>query len=182
MSPGRRISITITDSFAVKRSNRFASRVFKASNPPPPNSLGWPSEKLTRSGSAMANIRDGSARLKPSRNSLLAALIRTRYAILRKVFAGEGVTCGCAAEGLSISAATTSHHIRQLSLSGLIEVTKHGRYRIVGPRRRGWKAYLALLQRALRTARGTECALSGHPLAYIEYLFILRLTCTCQTP
>ncbi len=72
---------------------------------------------------------------------------RTRYDILRKVFAGEGVTCGCAAEGLSISAATTSHHIRELSLSGLIDVTKHGRYRIVGPRRRVWKAYLVLLGR-----------------------------------
>src|SRR5260370_22884451 len=50
--------MTITASFAVKRSNRFVSRVFKASNPPSPNSLGWPSEKLTRSGSAMASIRD----------------------------------------------------------------------------------------------------------------------------
>src|SRR5260370_39544901 len=106
----------------------------------------------------MTNIRDGAARLNPSRNSHLAALIRTRYDILRTVSAGAGVTCGCAAGGLSISAATTSHHIRQLSLSGLIEVTKHGRYRIVGPRRRVWKAYLALLRRALRTARGTEGA------------------------
>src|SRR5882762_5088368 len=35
--------MTITTSFAVKRSNRFSSRVFNASNPPLRNPHGWPS-------------------------------------------------------------------------------------------------------------------------------------------
>jgi DNA-binding transcriptional ArsR family regulator len=72
---------------------------------------------------------------------------RTRYDILRKVFESNGLTCGQAAEGLSISAATTSHHIRKLFDSGLVDMTRKGRYRIVVPRWRIWKAYLSHLER-----------------------------------
>ena len=71
---------------------------------------------------------------------------RTRYDILCKVFASSGLTCGGAAEGLPISAATASHHIRKLFNAGLVDVTKQGRHRIVVPRQRSWKAYLALLE------------------------------------
>jgi DNA-binding transcriptional ArsR family regulator len=46
---------------------------------------------------------------------------RTRYDILCKVFASSGLTCGGAAEGLPISAATASHHIRKLFNAGLVE-------------------------------------------------------------
>ena len=73
--------MTITASFAVKRSNRFVSRVLKASSPFSPNSLGWPSEKLTTSGSAMVSKRDASPRLKDSRNSLFATLIAYKSSI-----------------------------------------------------------------------------------------------------
>src|SRR5258708_6186933 len=73
--------MTITTSFAVKRSNRFSSRVFRASNPLMPNSHGWPSEKLTRSGSAIASSRDAFEKLKQSRNSVLAVLIAYRSSI-----------------------------------------------------------------------------------------------------
>ncbi len=45
----------------------------------------------------------------------------TRYDILRKVFASSGLTCGGAAEGLPISAATVSHHLRQLFDAGLVD-------------------------------------------------------------
>src|SRR5258705_12610889 len=72
---------------------------------------------------------------------------KTRYDMLRKVFASSGLTCGGAAEGLPISAPTASHHIRELFNAGLVEVTRHGRHRIVVPRQRIWKAYLALLGR-----------------------------------
>ncbi len=71
----------------------------------------------------------------------------TRYDILRKVFASSGLTCGGAAEGLPISAATVSHHLRQLFDAGLVELKRQGRHRIVVPRQRIWKAYLALLGR-----------------------------------
>jgi DNA-binding transcriptional ArsR family regulator len=61
----------------------------------------------------------------------------TRYDILRKVLASGGLTCGGAAEDLSISAATAAHHIRELFNAGfLVEVTRQGRHRIVGPRQR----------------------------------------------
>jgi len=71
----------------------------------------------------------------------------TRYDILRKVFQISGLTCGQAAEGLSISAATASHHIRKLFDSGLVGMTKKGRYRIVVPQQRVWRAYLRFLER-----------------------------------
>src|SRR6267142_5996867 len=74
--------MTITDSSAVKRSNRLVSRVFNTSNPLAQNSLGWPSEKLTRSGSAIASTRDASPRLKHSRNSVFAALIERKSSIV----------------------------------------------------------------------------------------------------
>lgn len=67
--------MTITTSFAIKLSNKFSSRIFNASNPVLPNSLGWPSEKLTKSGSAIASSRDLSEKLKQSRNAVLAVLI-----------------------------------------------------------------------------------------------------------
>jgi len=57
------------------------------------------------------------------------------------------MTCGGPAEGLPISAATTSHHIQELFNAGLVDVTRQGRHRIVVPRQRIWKAYLALLGR-----------------------------------
>jgi ArsR family transcriptional regulator len=72
---------------------------------------------------------------------------RTRYDILRKIFASGGLTCGGAAEGLPISAATASHHIRELFNAGLVDVTRQGASQIVAPRQRIWKAYLALLGR-----------------------------------
>src|SRR5260221_12532598 len=73
--------MTITDSSAVKRSNRLVSRVFNTSNPLAQNSLGWPSEKLTRSGSAIASTRDVSPRLKHSQKSVFAALIAKRLSM-----------------------------------------------------------------------------------------------------
>jgi hypothetical protein len=67
----------------------------------------------------------------------------TRYDILRKVFASSGLTCGGAAEGLSISAATAfAPYPGALFNAGLVDVTRQGRHRIVGPRPRIWKAYL----------------------------------------
>jgi len=71
----------------------------------------------------------------------------TRYDILRKVFASRGLTCGAAAEGLPISAATASHQIRKLFNASLADVTRQGGHRMVVPRQRIWKAYLALLER-----------------------------------
>src|SRR6266436_5155865 len=73
--------MTITDSSAVKRSNRLVSRVFNTSNPLAQNSLGWPSEKLTMSWQAIDSIRDVSPRLKHSRNSVFAALIAKRLSM-----------------------------------------------------------------------------------------------------
>src|SRR5260370_33484605 len=49
---------------------------------------------------------------------------RTRCDILRRVFESGGLTCG--AEGLSISAATASHHIRKLFESVVVDMMRRG--------------------------------------------------------
>jgi ArsR family transcriptional regulator, arsenate/arsenite/antimonite-responsive transcriptional repressor len=71
----------------------------------------------------------------------------TRVEILRGIFAhNEGVTCAGAMENTCISAATGSHHLRELELAELISVAKEGRFKRLTPRRDVWKAYLAELK------------------------------------
>ena len=72
----------------------------------------------------------------------------TRYEILRRIFAAscEGVSCGGAMHDMTISAATGSHHLRELELAELVSVAKEGRYKRLTPRRDIWKAYLTELR------------------------------------
>jgi ArsR family transcriptional regulator len=70
----------------------------------------------------------------------------TRYEMLRRIFHCHTLTCTAAASDLSISAATGSHHLRELELADLIRVTKDGRFRKLEPRRKVWRAYLASLR------------------------------------
>jgi ArsR family transcriptional regulator, arsenate/arsenite/antimonite-responsive transcriptional repressor len=70
----------------------------------------------------------------------------TRYEMLRRIFNCRTLNCTEAANDLTISAATGSHHLRELELADLIRVTKDGRFRKLEPRRKVWRAYLALLR------------------------------------
>ncbi len=69
-----------------------------------------------------------------------------RYEMLRRIYSTEGQTCGGVTCELPIAAGTASHHLRELELAELIQVTKDGRYRKLAPRREVWRAYLAELQ------------------------------------
>ena len=70
----------------------------------------------------------------------------TRYEMLRRIYAAaETLNCGATCTDLPISPATASHHLRELELADLIEVTKDGRYRLLNPRRDIWQTYLAQL-------------------------------------
>jgi DNA-binding transcriptional ArsR family regulator len=71
----------------------------------------------------------------------------TRYEMLRRIYASkECFNCGDACSELPISAATGSHHLRELEIADLVRVKKDGRYKLLTPRREIWKAYLAQLR------------------------------------
>jgi DNA-binding transcriptional ArsR family regulator len=71
----------------------------------------------------------------------------TRYEMMRRVYAStETMNCGCCCAGLPISAGTASHHLRELEIAELIQVTKDGRFKLLTPRREVWAAYLEQLR------------------------------------
>ncbi len=69
-----------------------------------------------------------------------------RYEMLRQIYASTEMTCGGVASQVPISAATCSHHLRELENADLIKVTKDGRFKLLTPRREVWRAYLANLR------------------------------------
>jgi DNA-binding transcriptional ArsR family regulator len=71
----------------------------------------------------------------------------TRYEMFRRIFAQtDEMNCGACLGDLPISAATGSHHLRELELADLISVAKDGRFKLLTPRRDIWRAYLAQLR------------------------------------
>ena len=65
--------------------------------------------------------------------------------MMRLIFAQPDSTCGLIAGELPISAATASHHLKELEAAELIATEKCGRFRKLMPRRDIWMAYLAEL-------------------------------------
>lgn len=68
-----------------------------------------------------------------------------RFAILRQVAAKDGTACCTLHEHELISPATISHHLKELSEAGLIEIERHGRSANLFLCRSVWKAYLERL-------------------------------------
>jgi ArsR family transcriptional regulator len=68
-----------------------------------------------------------------------------RFAILGQVAAAEGMACSLLHEHDVISPATVSHHMKELSEAGLVEVKREGRDAYIFLRRPVLDAYLKRL-------------------------------------
>ena len=70
-----------------------------------------------------------------------------RMEIVERLSASQNCTaCTCLRETLPISAATLSHHIKELETAGLIEIERHGKFADLTLRRDVWEAFLASLR------------------------------------
>lgn len=69
-----------------------------------------------------------------------------RFQILQKIGESkEAPTCSCMCDWTGLSAATVSHHLKELDEAGLITVERRGKFAYMTLRRDVWKAYLKRL-------------------------------------
>ncbi|HET9401866.1 MAG TPA: helix-turn-helix domain-containing protein [Candidatus Acidoferrales bacterium] len=69
-----------------------------------------------------------------------------RYRILSRIAAHRGkMSCGEVRSGLGITAATCSHHIKELCDAGLISVRRAGKFGYLQLHKRVWQRYLSQL-------------------------------------
>lgn len=71
-----------------------------------------------------------------------------RLEIIERLSACEGCfACSDMRDCLPISAATLSHHLKELETAGLISIAREGKFARLALRRDVWNAFLADLQR-----------------------------------
>jgi ArsR family transcriptional regulator len=70
----------------------------------------------------------------------------TRFRIFQKISESETVpTCSCVRDWTGLAPATVSHHLKELSEAGLINMERSGKFAHLTLRRDVWKAYLKRL-------------------------------------
>lgn len=69
----------------------------------------------------------------------------TRYEVLQRIARTEYCKCADLRECSSITAATLSHHLKELEDAGLIKIGRKGKFAYPSFCRGVWKAYLAQL-------------------------------------
>jgi ArsR family transcriptional regulator len=97
----------------------------------------------------------GSTRAKPaaarSKRDLLAVSRALsdprRFEILQHIAAKSCAACSDLRVAFPITAATLSHHLKELESCGLIEATRRGKFIDVRFCRPAWEAYLAALKK-----------------------------------
>lgn len=72
---------------------------------------------------------------------------RRRFEIVKHIAASSCAACTGLRAAFPISAATLSHHLKELEACGLIEMTRRGKFVDVVFQRTVWDAYLAELKR-----------------------------------
>ena len=93
---------------------------------------------------------------KPAPKILSARELRTiqraladprRFQILRHIAAHPCTACTNLRADFPISAATLSHHLKELESAGLIEIARRGKFIDVTFQREAWDAYLSELHK-----------------------------------
>ena len=79
-----------------------------------------------------------------------------RFEILRHIAQTDCMACSDLRVQFPISAATLSHHMKELETAGLIDTEKRGRFVDATFQRKVWRRYLGELKRLLS---GTACGL-----------------------
>jgi ArsR family transcriptional regulator, arsenate/arsenite/antimonite-responsive transcriptional repressor len=69
-----------------------------------------------------------------------------RFEIFRRIAASDEMACSLLKSKLPISAATLSHHIKELTNAGLITCRQQGKFAYLTADRPGWRAYLHSLK------------------------------------
>jgi ArsR family transcriptional regulator len=69
-----------------------------------------------------------------------------RFEILKKIASHECAACTELREVFPITAATLSHHLKELESCGLVEMARRGKFIDVTFRRSVWEAYLKELK------------------------------------
>jgi ArsR family transcriptional regulator len=70
-----------------------------------------------------------------------------RFEILQQIAGEEEVSCASVKECHNITAATLSHHLKELESSGLISLRKESKYVHLRLNRAAWKSYLKELKK-----------------------------------
>ena len=70
-----------------------------------------------------------------------------RFQILKQIAAHSSTACSDLRAAFPITAATLSHHLKELESSGLIDTTRRGKFVDTAFRRATWEAYLAELKK-----------------------------------
>ena len=68
-----------------------------------------------------------------------------RYRILQRIAGERELSCSNASRGLGITAATCSHHLKELHEAGLINVRREGKFGYMRLRKSVWQEYLQKL-------------------------------------
>ncbi len=68
-----------------------------------------------------------------------------RYQILQQIARQDKCTCVELRQSSKITAATLSHHLKELEAAGLIAIGRKGKFALPSFRRQVWKTYLAQL-------------------------------------
>lgn len=70
-----------------------------------------------------------------------------RYELLSRIAKTGEVACSDVRCELPITAATLSHHLKELANAGLIDIRRHGQFAHLSLRRKIWREYVSKLSK-----------------------------------